>query len=239
VRIVAALVLFSVTAACGGEPAGGGITVFAASSLTESFGELGRRFEADRPGSRVAFSFGASSTLVDQVRDGAPVDVIATADEASMQPLALASEVFAYNRLSLVVAEGNPKGIRSLVDLARPDLTVVLCAPEVPCGRLGAQAFDRAGARVTPRSYEANVKAVVSKVALGEADAGVAYVTDVRATADQVDAVDIPPEHNVATGYRIARLPKARNPGRADAFVTFVLSGPGQQTLARYGFEPR
>lgn len=218
------------------------LTVFAASSLTDAFGELGRRFEAAHPGAEVRFSFGASSALVDQIRNGAPAHVVATADEASMQPLVAAglatdAKVFARNRLAVLVPTGNPEKIGALSDLARPGLTVVLCAVEVPCGRLAGQAFDRARVKVTPKSYEANVKAVVSKVALGEADAGVVYVTDVQAAGDKVEGVDIPAEHNVATAYSLARVQKTVNPAMADAFVAFVLSDRGRQALAAFGFD--
>jgi molybdate transport system substrate-binding protein len=228
-------------AAQGGAPTGS-VTVLAASSLTESFGELRARFRAAHPGIDVTFSFGASSSFAAQVRNGAPVDVVATADEPSMQALveadpALRPQVFARNRLAIAVAKGNPKGIRSLADLARPGTTVVLCAPEVPCGRLAAEAAGRAGAQPVPKSYEANVKAVLSKVALGEADAGVVYATDVRAAADKVGGVDIAAEHNVTTAYPVARLSGTANPGAADAFVAFVLSEEGREALARFGFE--
>ena len=221
----------------------GSVTVLAASSLTESFTEIGRRFEAAHPGVDVTFSFDASSTLVQQVKAGAPADALATADEASMQQAvdagAVASPaVFARNRLAVVVARGNPRGIRSLADMARSGLIVVLCAPDVPCGRFGRQVLDRAGVRVAPRSLEPNVKGVVSKVVLGEADAGIVYATDVKAAGDKAEGVDIPPEQNGVASYPIATLRSPRNREVADAFTAFVRSEDGRSVLTAAGFDP-
>ena len=221
----------------------GSATVLAAASLTESFTEIGRRFEAAHPGVDVTFSFDASSTLVQQVKAGAPADVLATADDATMQQAvdagAVASPaVFARNRLAIVVARSNPSGIRTVADMARPGLIVVLCAPDVPCGRLGRQVLDRAGARVTPRSLEPNVKGVVSKVVLGEADAGIVYATDVTAAGDKAAGVDIPREENVVASYPIATVHSPRNPAVADAFTAFVRSEEGRSVLTGAGFDP-
>jgi len=224
------------------EALGGSITVLAASSLTDAFNELGRQFQAAHPGIAISFSFGASSTLAQQVNAGAPADVLATADEPTMQTAVNggsvgAPAVFAHNRLALMVAKGNPKNIRSLADLARPGLIVVLCAAEVPCGRFGLQALDKAGVKVTPASLEANVRGVASKVALGEADAGIVYVTDVRAGGDKVEGVTIPNAQNVLAAYPIATVRAAKNAALANAFVAYVRSADGQQVLARAGFE--
>ncbi|MGH9280146.1 MAG: molybdate ABC transporter substrate-binding protein, partial [Acidimicrobiales bacterium] len=203
VATMALAILAALAAACGDDAsAGGSVTVLAAASLTEPFTSIGRRFEAANPGTKVTFSFDASSTLVQQVKAGAPADVLATADEATMKQATDAAAVgapavFAHNRLAILVAAGNPKGVRGLSDLGRSDLIVVLCAPEVPCGRFGAQALDRAGVSARPRSLEPNGKGVVSKVTLGEADAGIVYVTDARAAGPKAAAVDIPVEQNV------------------------------------------
>ena len=228
-------------AACGAADPPGTLTVLAAASLTEAFGELGRTFEAGRPGERVAFTFAASSTLARQVVEGSPGDVLATADEATMAPVVDAGRtagppvVFARNRLAVAVAPGNPERVTGLADLARPGLTVVLCAPEVPCGRAAAQALDRAGvAGVRPASLEENVKAVASRVALGEADAGLVYATDVRAAG--LAAVAVPEGQNVSTPYPVALL---RETPSARAWVDHLLSPGGQQVLARFGFAPR
>ena len=247
----AAVLVLALAGGCGGagsgRPAGAGrpmgsITVLAAASLQEPFTELGRRFEDRHPGTSVRFSFDASSTLARQVEAGAPADVLATADEASMAPVAAAGlvsppVVFARNRLAILVGRGNPHGIRALTDLLRPGLVVVLCAPDVPCGRLARSALERAGADVRPRSLEPNVKGVVAKVALDEADAGIVYVTDARAAGNRADAVGIPAEHNVVTGYPVATVRSAPNPGAAARFVELVRADEGRRVLAAAGYE--
>jgi molybdate transport system substrate-binding protein len=222
-------------------PLSGSITVLAASSLTESFTEIGRRFQDIHPGVHVTFSFDASSTLVQQAIAGAPADVLATADTDTMQKAVdagtvSAPTVFAHNRLAIIVAKGNPKGIHSLADLSRPGLVVVLCAPDVPCGGFAAQSLAKAGTSVTPRSLEANVKGVVSKVTLGEADAGIVYVTDVTAAGGTAEGVTIPPEQNVVADYPIAILRSTANSAVATMFVAFVRSGEGTNVLAAAGF---
>ena len=242
--LAAAIVL----TACGGtaqqssSTLSGSVTVLAAASLTSAFKDLGGQFEKDHSGVRVDLSFGGSSTLVAQVKQGAPGDVFASADQANMQALRDASllgntaQVFARNRLEIVVGAGNPKGIAGLSDLARPGLIVVLCAPSVPCGRYALQAFTKAGVTVKPASQETDVKAVVSKVSLGEADAGVVYVTDVRAGGSKVRGVDIPDAQNVVASYPIALLAESKNGPAAKAFIEFVLLSQGQGILQRYGF---
>lgn len=225
----------------GDEKSTGEVTVFAAASLTEAFGDLGRAFEAAYAGSKITFSFGASSTLSQQVIQDAPADVLATADEASLQRVvdagaATGPTVFARNRLELAVGKGNPKGLARLEDLARPGIVFVLCAPEVPCGRFGAKALAGAGVTAKPRSFEENVKAVLTKVSLGEADAGIVYVTDVRSAGGRVEGVAIPEHQNVLASYPIAVLKDSKNPDGARAFVDFVLSDAGRRVLAGYGF---
>jgi molybdate transport system substrate-binding protein len=219
------------------------LTVLAAASLTDAFTQLGRAFEAARPGTKVAFSFGASSALATQANEGAPADLMASADETNVQKVVDAGnasdpKVFARNRLAILVAKGNPKGIRALPDLARPGVDFVLCAPEVPCGKFGAQALGKARVTAKPRSYEENVKAVVTKVTLGEADAGIVYVTDVKAAGPRAEGVDIPDAHNVVAVYPMAVLRQSGRPELARAFLDYVLSPAGQQVLARYGFLP-
>jgi len=144
--------------------------------------------------------------------------------------------VFATNRLQIVVPAGNPKGITGLADLRRPGLVVVLCAPAVPCGRYADQALQRAGVGLVPASQEADVKAVVSKVALGEADAGIVYVTEVKAGGVKVQGIVIPDNENVVAGYPIAVLKAAHDGRAAQAFVDFVLSPAGPRVLAGFGF---
>jgi molybdate transport system substrate-binding protein len=189
----------------------------------------------------VELNFGGSSTLAAQITQGAPADVFASADQPNMQKvvdagLAGAPATFATNRLQLVVGPGNPKGIRSLADLARPGLVVVLCAPAVPCGTYAAQALGKAGVTVHPASQEQDVKAVVTKVQLGEADAGIVYRTDVRAAGAAVAGVDIPADQNVTAEYPIAEL-KGASPAAA-GFVDFVRSPEGQLILGGFGFGP-
>jgi molybdate transport system substrate-binding protein len=220
----------------------GEVVVFAAASLTEAFTEIGESFEAAHPDASVRFSFAASSELVAQILEGAPADVYASADLATMSRLtdaglsAVEPVVFAENRSEIVVAEGNPLGIGTVADLADPDLLIVTCAPQAPCGAYATQIFERAGVEVTPDSYEQNVKSVVTKVRIGEADAGIAYATDVAAAADDVDGVAIPAEVDVVAEYPMTLTTEATNPVGGDAFVDLVVSGSGRAILAAHGF---
>lgn len=219
----------------------GDLTVLAAASLTESFTELGEAFEAAHPGVSVTFSFGGSSSLAVQANSGAPADLFASADEASMQKVsdagnAVGPKIFARNQLTMLVGPGNPEDIEALGDYERSDVIFVLCAPEVPCGRYGGQALDRAGVTAKPKSYEVNVKGVVTKVATGEADTGIVYVTDAAAAAGRTDSIDIAAEHNVTGTFPITVLEQSRRADLAAAFMDFVLSAEGQQILGRYGF---
>ena len=219
------------------------ITVFAAASLTASFKAIGAVFEAANPGTKVAFNFAGSPTLVQQIREGAPADVFASADEANMQKVADTGvldgppRIFAENVLQIAVAKGNPHRLAGLADLTRPGLVVVLCSDTAPCGRYGLEAFAKAGVQPPAGSRELGVKAVLNKVALGEADAGIVYVTDVRAAADRVEGVGIAPSHNVRARYPIAALREAKQLGAARAFLAFVLSDPGTKILGEYGFQ--
>jgi molybdate transport system substrate-binding protein len=233
-------------AACGGDGDGGSggrpeLRVFAAASLTAAFGELGERFTAANGGTKVAFNFAGSQALATQIRQGAPADVFASADVASMdkvRDLVGTPQVFAGNLLQIVVEKGNPKGVEGLGDLARGDLKVVLAAEEVPAGRYARQALDRAGVTVAPVSLEENVKAVVGKVGLGEADAGIVYVTDVRAGGDEVEGIDLAKDQNVVAAYPIAAVRASTHRSEAQAFVDLVRSAEGRQVLEGYGFLP-
>jgi len=222
----------------------GELTVSAAASLTAAFGEIGSAFAKLPDGLPVRSNFAGSSTLAHQIREGAPVDVFASADEPSMQKLvdtgeiAGAPEIFARNRLVIVVARGNPKKIATLADLARADVRVSLCGPAVPAGRYAREAFANAGVAVPETSQELDVRAVVSRVLLGEADAGVVYVTDVRAAGERVEGVAIPGAQNVVARYPVAVLKEARQPDAARAFVTFLRGDAAQAILGRYGFLP-
>ena len=230
--VVAALVLLAACSPDDDET----LTVFAAASLTDAFTAIGDRFEDEHPDIDVVFSFAGSQQLVAQVAEGADADVVATADQESMRALDLRSTVFATNSLAIFVEPGNPLRIEALGDLARDDVTLVLAAPEVPAGRYAAAALEAAGVEATPKSFEENVKAVVTRVALGEADAGIAYVSDLLVAADDVESISIPLTHNV-----VARYPFAAEPGDplAAAFVDLVLGEEGQLILLRHGFGER
>jgi molybdate transport system substrate-binding protein len=237
-------------AGCGGSDAGGGsgaagpgeeLTVFAAASLTAAFTELGERYSAANGGAEVTFNFAGSQALATQIRQGAPADVFASADLPNMdkvEDLVGTPRGFASNRLAIVVERGNPRGVTGLDDLADPDLKVVLAAEEVPAGEYAKQVLDRAGVGVTPVSREDNVKAVVTKVSLGEADAGIVYVTDVTAGGDRVEGVDLSADQNVTATYPIASVKASKAPERAQAFVDLVRSAEGQQVLEDHGFLP-
>jgi molybdate transport system substrate-binding protein len=248
-RAIAALVTVAWSSACGNSaPAAssrsalsGTITVFAASSLTAAYTAISKDFQSSHPGTMVKLIPGGSSTLVAQIQQGAIGDVFASADQPNMQKavdaglVAGSPSIFAHNRLEIVVAAGNPKHIAGLSDLARSGLLVILCAPAVPCGRYATQALRNAAVTVKPASQETDVKAVVSKVALGEADAGIVYVTDIEAGGAAVQGVEIPVGQNVVADYPVAVLKDSQNPPLAKAFVSYLL-GAGQPTLARYGF---
>jgi molybdate transport system substrate-binding protein len=234
-------------AGCGGEESPGGsaspgeLRVFAAASLTAAFTELGERFTAASGGTRVTFNFAGSQALATQIRQGAPADVFASADLANMakvKDLAGTPQNFASNQLQIVVEQGNPQNISGLDDLANPDLKVVLAAPEVPAGKYAAEILGKAGVTVKPVSQEDNVKAVVTKVSLGEADAGIVYVTDVTAGGDKVEGVDIPTDQNVLATYPIATLKASKAQAQAQAFMDLVLSADGRRVLEQYGFLP-
>ena len=220
----------------------GEITVFAAASLTAAFTDIGAAFMARHPDADVTFNFAASSELVTQIGQGAPADVFASADQSNMKKLVDAGNnrtdpvVFAENSLAIIVEPGNPRGVTDVADLADPDLTVVTCAPEVPCGKYAAQVFAAAGVTVTPKSLEKDVKAVVTKVILGEADAGVVYATDVAAAGARASGVSIPTASNVIAQYPVVVTKEALNTTGAQAFIDFVRGADGQEILASYGF---
>lgn len=220
------------------------ITVAAAASLTGPFTAIGTAFEQAHAGAAVRFHFAASSELATQLAEGAPGDVFASADLKSMTGLidkgkvAGSPRLFASNRLEIIVPPGNPLGVAQVSDLAREDLLVVTCAPEVPIGAYTGQLLAKVGVTLTPASLEQNVKGIVTKVTLGEADAGIVYRTDVIAAGDKAQGVVIPDAVNVRAAYPIAVTRTAANPTLAGAFVDFVLSASGQAILQGYGFGP-
>jgi molybdate transport system substrate-binding protein len=218
----------------------GELTVYAAASLKGAFDELATDFERQHPSLHVQpVTYDGSSTLATQIIEGAPADVFASADEKNMgrvvdAGLASGSELFASNTLVLVVPAANPADVTGLDDLADPDLAVVLCAAEVPCGAASTALLANAGVTASVDSYEQNVTAVLTKVAAGEADAGLVYVTD--ATADGVETVEVAGADAVVNHYPIAALTDSGNPEAAAAFVAFVRGDAGRAVLSSYGF---
>jgi molybdate transport system substrate-binding protein len=220
----------------------GEVTVFAASSLVDAFRAIGDEMKESNPDARFTFNFGSSSTLATQITNGAPAEVFASADEANMQKIVdadLADGVptpFVSNRLAIAVAPGNPKKIAGLADLARVDVVLVLAAPTVPAGKYALAALGKAGVTAKPVSQEVDARAVLNKVSLGEADAGIVYVTDVKSAAGRVTGVDIPEPHQVVARYPVAVVKHSKNAHLASRFVEYLVSAAGQNTLATYGF---
>lgn len=220
----------------------GRLTVLAASSLTEAFDEIGEAFVGAHPGVEVTFSFGGSNELVAQLNEGAPADVLATADEASMTAaaeagvLAAGSVPFASNTFGVIVGRGNPHEVDSVADLADPDLLVVLCAEVVPCGRGAAEVLERAGVTVTAVSFEHTVKGAVSKVTSGEADAGIVFVSDLAAAGDAATGVEIPADLNVVNRYPVAVVEGAPHEAAARAFAEFLTGAAARAILVAHGF---
>lgn len=233
--------------ATGGSPSptarrSGRITVFAAATLTKGFTALGREFEAANPGTTVTFSFGSSSELERRVEQGAPADVFASADQANMDKIVAARANagapvdFVKNKLEIAVEKGNPKRISTLRDLTKPRILSVLCDPSVPCGKFADQVLANAKVTVTPRSRESSVKATLSKVELGEADAAIVYVSDI-ASSGKVDGVPIPDAVNVITTLPVVTLAGSKNRAVASAFAAFVAARSGE-LVRRFGFLP-
>ncbi|MEQ1737540.1 MAG: molybdate ABC transporter substrate-binding protein [Rhodoglobus sp.] len=208
------------------------VTVFAAASLTESFAAIADAFEAEHPGVSVTLNFGGSSSLATQLAEGAPADVFASASPETM-PYAGAVP-FATNVLWIVVPVGNPGDVASLRDFADPGLVIAVCAPEVPCGAVAAEALRASGVEASVDTYEQDVKAVLTKVELGEVDAGLVYRTDVLAAGSKVHAITT--LNSPTTIYPIVALPTTPHPESAAAFVDFVLSDAGQAILRKAGF---
>jgi molybdate transport system substrate-binding protein len=237
---VLAAVVTLAAVACTSGPERARLTVFAASSLSGAFGTLEREFERANPRVDVRLNVGGSSRLAEQIAEGAPADVFAAADEKSMATAADAGlagdpRVFATNTLTIAVAPGNPEGIERLDDLAAGELVVVTCAAEVPCGRAAAAVSAQAGVQLRPASEEPDVKSVLAKVTAGEADAGLVYVTDVRAARGKAEAVDIPEAAAARNRYPIAVLRESENGTPAERFASYVL-GDGQRVLEQAGF---
>ncbi|MQA84303.1 MAG: molybdate ABC transporter substrate-binding protein [Streptosporangiales bacterium] len=245
----AALAVLTALAAvgCGSTESSSGddrtLVVFAAASLTESFTALGKTFESSHPGVSVKFNFAGSSALAQQIVQGAPADVFASANPATMATVADAKlaagqpRVFVKNRLEIAVPPDNPGNVRTLQDLANPALKVVLCAEQVPCGGAATRALAAAGVKVRPVSEEKDVKAALTKVQLGEADAALVYRTDVEAAAGKVRGIEFPEAAKAVNEYPIVTLAEAPQPDLAGGFVRLVLSERGRTALTRAGFE--
>ncbi|MDV3129004.1 molybdate ABC transporter substrate-binding protein [Mycobacterium sp. 21AC1] len=237
----------TIALACGcgstGDSAGTeSITVFAAASLKTAFTEIGEQFETDNPGTSVEFSFAGSSDLVTQLTQGARADVFASADTRNMDKAADADLLdgapvdFATNTLTIAVAPGNPKGIKSFRDLTRPDLSVVVCAPPVPCGGATEKVEHAAGITLSPVSEETSVTDVLNKVTTGQADAGIVYVTDASGAGDKVTAVAFGEAAKAVNTYPIAVLKESDRQELARRFVALVAGEDGQKVLAAEGF---
>jgi molybdate transport system substrate-binding protein len=241
--------------ACGGSPdtssqpgatsptVTGSVTVFAAASLTESFTQIGKDFEAANPGAHVTFNFAGSSALATQINQGAPADVFASAATANMKTVTDAGTgdgtpvTFVKNQLVIAVPKSNPKGIAGLADLNRTGVKVALCAEQVPCGAAAKKAITAAGVSITPVTLEQDVKAALSKVKLGEVDAALVYRTDAKAATADVDGIDFPESSGAINEYPIIVLKGAPNKAGAEAFVAYVISDKGRAVLTRAGFQ--
>jgi molybdate transport system substrate-binding protein len=220
----------------------GSITVFAASSLKEAFTTLGQQFEAANPGTKVTFSFGASSTLATQITSGAPADVFASASPKNMTQVVTAGDAanptnFVKNVMEIAVPPSNPGHVTGVADLGKSSVKVALCQPQVPCGTVAAKVFTNAKVTVKPVTLQPDVKSVLTQVELGNVDAGVVYVTDVNAAGAKVKGIMIPDAVNASTEYPIAALSHSANSALAQAFVAYVLSDAGQSVLTADKFE--
>ncbi|MFD7425477.1 molybdate ABC transporter substrate-binding protein [Streptomyces sp. NPDC059818] len=216
------------------------LTVLAAASLTDVFKTAGAAYEKEHPGTRVTFSFAGSQQLAAQVKQGAPADALVTADTKTMDGLKSDTgtpTVIAKNRLVIATGKGNPEKIENLKDLSDTKLKVVLAAPEVPVGRYSKQILDAQKIEVKPVSQELDVRSVLSKVELGEADAGLVYKTDAATATDKVDAVDIPDAQNAVASYPAATLKATKNSEAADAFVKWLSTPEARKILAAAGFQ--
>jgi molybdate transport system substrate-binding protein len=221
----------------------GTVTVFAAASLTGTFTQLGKDFEAAHPGVTVKFDFGGSDTLAASIVSGAPADVFAAASTTTMGTVAKAGDaagaptVFAKNQLEIAVPPGDPKGVKTLSDLTKPGLKLALCASTVPCGAAAAKAEAAGNVKLKPVTLETDVKSALTKVELGEVDAALVYQTDVKSAGGKVEGVDFAEAAKAINTYPIVVLKDAPNAAAAQAFVAFVLSGHGHDVLSAAGFQ--
>jgi len=226
--------------ACGGGDDDTTITVLAASSLTGPFTELGKKFEDELSGVTVKFAFDSSATLAQQATEGAPADVLATADQTTMDSAKSAqasdSKTFATNVMVLATPADNPGHVEQFSDLDKSSVQFVMCVPTAPCGRIGQALLDQDHVTGKPVSQEVDVKSVLAKLTEGEADAGIVYTTDAVAAGDQVEAIPIPGSEEQLTTYPIVALKQSKDSDLAQQFVDFVLGSTGQQILRQAGF---
>jgi molybdate transport system substrate-binding protein len=241
-RLLVATFVLGTVIACSGSSVEGELLVSAAASLTDAFAEMESAFEEANPGLDVVLNLGSSSALREQILEGAPADVFASANTSNMDQVAEAgeisgeAEIFATNSLQIAVPTANPAEVTSLEDFAREELLIGLCAEDVPCGDFGRQALAKAGVVPSVDTNEPDVRALLTKIEAGELDAGITYVTDVLSASGSVEGLEIPAEVNIVAEYPIATLAGAPNPDAAAAWVEFVLSEEGQAILTRYGF---
>jgi len=254
--LIALLAIGLFQAACQPKVSHGALTIFAAASLTEAFTDIAGAYQAVHPGVQITFNFAGSQQLAQQLVQGAPADVFASANQAQMEAVVASGRiapssprVFTRNRLVVIYPKENPAGLANIIDLAKPGVKLVLAAKEVPVGGYSLQFLEKASqpagygpgfidqAMANVVSYEENVRAVYSKVALGEADAGIVYATDIpKDDPDGVGQIDIPAEWNLTAAYPFAVISDSATPELAASFVEFVLSTEGQGILAMYGF---
>ncbi|OLT43894.1 molybdate ABC transporter substrate-binding protein [Saccharomonospora sp. CUA-673] len=236
----AALILMAVGGCSPGGTDRTTLNVFAAASLTESFGELKDTFEREHPDVDVRLNLAGSSALARQIAEGAPADVFASADADTMADVADdmdgPARTFATNRLTIAVPAGNPRDIDGFADLAGPDVTLVVCQPQVPCGNATETLARASGTSLSPASEEQDVKDVLAKVVTGEADAGLVYATDVRSAGDAVEEVPIPGADEAVNRYPIAVSAYADEPELATEFRDLVLGEQGRAALEKAGF---
>ena len=241
-RLIVTACVLAMVIACSGSSVEGELLVSAAASLTDAFGEVESAFEEENADVDVVLNLGSSSALREQILEGAPADVFASANASNMDQVAEAGElsgeaaIFVTNSLQIAVPTGNPAEVTGLEDFAREELLIGLCAEDVPCGDFGRQALDNAGVTASIDTNEPDVRALLTKIEAGELDAGITYVSDVLSTSGTVEGIEIPAEVNVVAEYPIAMLAGAPNPDAAAAWVEFVLSDEGQAILTSYGF---
>ncbi|MGH8941360.1 MAG: molybdate ABC transporter substrate-binding protein [Acidimicrobiia bacterium] len=241
-RLLVATFVLGTVIACSGSSVEGELLVSAAASLTDAFAEMESAFEVANPGLDVVLNLGSSSALREQILEGAPADVFASANTSNMDQVAEAgeisgeAEIFVTNSLQIAVPIGNPAEVTGVEDFAMEELLIGLCAEGVPCGDFGRQALAKAGVIPSVDTNEPDVRALLTKIEAGELDAGITYVTDVLSASGSVEGLEIPAEVNIVAEYPIATLAGAPNPDAAAAWVEFVLSEEGQAILTRYGF---